>query len=157
MEVSVEKFEALTKSLSSVYPDLKSIVDSKVIIDGEEVDLFELKNKDQIYISMFNLYNLVPWLKTGVSVSDFNDYLGSQKWKNRKQLIRGLPIFKEENLSLDSFYKTFKDGGDEDEGLQCIFCGSRRTRTIEKQIRKADEGATVFTKCYKCGKLHRQS
>lgn len=156
VDVMKKKFDKLVESLSTVYPDLKGIIELKAVIDGKERDLFMFDTVDSIYLSMYAMYNMTPWLKKGTSLADVEKYLKSQKWESVKQIVRSLPIFEEENLSLQSFYQTFKDGADDSEGLPCVFCGSRSTRSWSRQERSGDESESVYTKCFKCGKLHKQ-
>lgn len=41
--------------------------------------------------------------------------------------------------------------------MQCAHCKSFRTYSYQKQVRKSDEGFTVFVFCFDCGKQSRHN
>ena len=62
-------------------------------------------------------------------------------------------------ISFQSGHQIEKETKNEDvpEGFITCKCGSKQVDYTQQQIRSADEGATIFCSCHKCGKRWRMS
>jgi DNA-directed RNA polymerase subunit M/transcription elongation factor TFIIS len=79
------------------------------------------------------------------------NYLQGQK--DRKSAILQSPLLRDEaeraRIELDNVQKNVEV----EEGVyQCMECGSRKTSSIHKQIRSADEPMSILVTCKGCGK-----
>lgn len=55
-------------------------------------------------------------------------------------------------------YDFIKNPVEIEEGVMlCKYCSSKRTYSYQKQVRRADEGFTIFVSCFECNRQYREN
>lgn len=131
----LNKIEFLTSS------DIKKLKALK----SEDRQLLILEDKDTIVEIIALIRN--------IGMENAYSYLRKHQSLPPSEIIRGAPIFK--NYKKELFLSDTKSirmlGNSVDGKYECPKCGSMKTETVYKQIRRSDEPMTELNQCKMCG------
>jgi DNA-directed RNA polymerase subunit M/transcription elongation factor TFIIS len=143
-ETPISLFSKLNESLHTQITDEQiTNLTSLNLINGKKI----FSSNERYYFNEF--FNLI--LDT-----DYNttyEFLSKIKWKTYNEILKHLPTLKKARESLLLDIEISQSKIEIEEGLYaCKFCHSKRTFTVDKQRRSADEPTSVILNCLDCGR-----
>lgn len=105
--------------------------------------IFDINDKPMLYQLLAYSYEK--------GVDELLKFITEFDWNNREQIIKYLPTLTPVREKMYRDINAMKEKAEAVEGLfVCGKCGSRRTISIDRSTRSADEAMTVFVTCVDC-------